>query len=172
MQKTCDFFFGSARWLDDAFVIRDELHTARNCSFSWWSISSSSSLNLSTLLIFFYVSWGGLSSFVVSQDIASKVLSFSQQGPRAICVLSVIGAVSTATLIQPAPSHGAIIYEVCYYYYYDYPQCSKQRHYSCWCCITYWSIGPFRARISITFLSELNWQWLLKPHWKPSCFTR
>ena len=56
--------------------------------------------------------------FVVSQDIASKVLSFSQQGPRAICVLSVIGAVSTATLIQPAPSHGAITYEVCYYYSY------------------------------------------------------
>ncbi|KAG2288082.1 hypothetical protein Bca52824_047686 [Brassica carinata] len=47
----------------------------------------------------------------VGEDIASKVLSFSQQGPRAICVLSVIGAVSTATLIQPAPSHGAIIYE-------------------------------------------------------------
>ncbi|CAF2264551.1 AT-hook motif nuclear-localized protein 11-like [Brassica napus] len=47
----------------------------------------------------------------VGEDIASKVLSFSQQGPRAICVLSVIGAVSTATLIQPAPSHGAITYE-------------------------------------------------------------
>ncbi|KAJ4905267.1 AT-hook motif nuclear-localized protein 11 [Raphanus sativus] len=47
----------------------------------------------------------------VGEDIASKVLSFSQQGPRAICVLSAIGAVSTATLIQPAPSHGAITYE-------------------------------------------------------------
>ncbi|CAH8389159.1 unnamed protein product [Eruca vesicaria subsp. sativa] len=47
----------------------------------------------------------------VGEDIASKVMSFSQQGPRAICVLSAIGAVSTATLLQPAPSHGAITYE-------------------------------------------------------------
>ncbi|KAF8091646.1 hypothetical protein N665_0439s0012 [Sinapis alba] len=47
----------------------------------------------------------------VGEDIASKVMSFTQQGPRAICVLSAIGAVSTATLLQPAPSHGAITYE-------------------------------------------------------------
>ncbi|XP_024012952.1 AT-hook motif nuclear-localized protein 11 isoform X2 [Eutrema salsugineum] len=47
----------------------------------------------------------------VGEDIASKVISFSQQGPRAICVLSASGAVSTATLLQPSPSHGAITYE-------------------------------------------------------------
>ncbi|KAL0714940.1 hypothetical protein Bca4012_021919 [Brassica carinata] len=47
----------------------------------------------------------------VGEDIASKVMSFCQQGPRAICVLSVSGAVSTATLLQPSPSHGAIKYE-------------------------------------------------------------
>ncbi|KAF8108541.1 hypothetical protein N665_0108s0075 [Sinapis alba] len=47
----------------------------------------------------------------VGEDIASKVMSFSQQGPRAICVLSATGAVSTATLLQPSPSHGAIKYE-------------------------------------------------------------
>ncbi|CAD5326433.1 unnamed protein product [Arabidopsis thaliana] len=47
----------------------------------------------------------------IGEDIASKVISFSHQGPRAICVLSASGAVSTATLLQPAPSHGTIIYE-------------------------------------------------------------
>ncbi|CAF2048965.1 BnaA09g39090D [Brassica napus] len=47
----------------------------------------------------------------VGEDIASKVLSFSQQGPRATCVLSVSGAVSTATILQPSPSQGAIKYE-------------------------------------------------------------
>lgn len=51
------------------------------------------------------------------QDIASKVLSFSQQGPRATCVLSVSGAVSTATILQPSPSQGAIKYEVWYLFY-------------------------------------------------------
>ncbi|KAG2252451.1 hypothetical protein Bca52824_082587 [Brassica carinata] len=47
----------------------------------------------------------------VGEDIASKVMSFSQQSPRAICVLSVTGAVSTATILQPSPSQGAIKYE-------------------------------------------------------------
>ncbi|KAL0663177.1 hypothetical protein Bca4012_100014 [Brassica carinata] len=48
---------------------------------------------------------------IVVSDIASKVMSFSQQSPRAICVLSVTGAVSTATILQPSPSQGAIKYE-------------------------------------------------------------
>ncbi|KAG5379844.1 hypothetical protein IGI04_027686 [Brassica rapa subsp. trilocularis] len=48
----------------------------------------------------------------VGEDIASKVMSFSQQSPRAICVLSVTGAVSTATILQRSLSHGAIKYEV------------------------------------------------------------
>ncbi|CAH2063254.1 unnamed protein product [Thlaspi arvense] len=47
----------------------------------------------------------------IGEDIASKVISFSQQGPRAICVLSASGAVSTATLIQQSPIHGTITYE-------------------------------------------------------------
>ncbi|XP_010518226.1 PREDICTED: AT-hook motif nuclear-localized protein 9 [Camelina sativa] len=47
----------------------------------------------------------------IGEDIASKVISFSQQGPRAICVLSASGAVSTATLLQPSASPGAIKYE-------------------------------------------------------------
>lgn len=41
-----------------------------------------------------------------------KIMSFSQQGPRAICVLSANGAVSTATLRQPSTSGGTVTYEV------------------------------------------------------------
>lgn len=46
----------------------------------------------------------------VGEDIATKIISFSQQGPRAICVLSANGSVSTATLRQPS-SPGTITYE-------------------------------------------------------------
>lgn len=52
------------------------------------------------------------SLILLNQDIASKVIAFSQQGPRAICVLSASGSVSTATLLQPSTSPGAIQYEV------------------------------------------------------------
>lgn len=47
----------------------------------------------------------------VGEDIASKVMSFSQQGPRAVCILSANGAVSTVTLRQPAASGGTVTYE-------------------------------------------------------------
>lgn len=72
------------------------------------------------------------------QDIASKVLSFSQQGPRATCVLSVSGAVSAATILQPSPSQGAIKYEVfnIIYYHPHVLLCfTRQRNttHVCWC---------------------------------------
>ncbi|MQL94335.1 hypothetical protein Taro_026993 [Colocasia esculenta] len=44
-------------------------------------------------------------------DIASKIMSFSQQGPRAVCILSANGAVSTVTLRQAASSGGTVTYE-------------------------------------------------------------
>lgn len=47
----------------------------------------------------------------VGEDIASKIMSFSQQGPRAVCILSANGAVSTVTLRQPATSGGNVTYE-------------------------------------------------------------
>ncbi|XP_018479127.1 AT-hook motif nuclear-localized protein 9-like [Raphanus sativus] len=47
----------------------------------------------------------------IGEDIATKVIAFSQQGPRAICVLSASGAVSTATLLQSSSSPAAIQYE-------------------------------------------------------------
>ncbi|RZR79701.1 hypothetical protein BHM03_00005507 [Ensete ventricosum] len=47
-----------------------------------------------------------------AQDIAAKIMSFSQQGPRAVCILSANGAVSTVTLRQSATSGGTVTYEV------------------------------------------------------------
>ncbi|XP_072987442.1 AT-hook motif nuclear-localized protein 11-like isoform X1 [Typha latifolia] len=47
----------------------------------------------------------------VGEDISSKIMSFSQQGPRAICILSATGAVSSVTLRQPATSGGTATYE-------------------------------------------------------------
>ncbi|CAM0943276.1 unnamed protein product [Alopecurus aequalis] len=44
------------------------------------------------------------------EDVAARIMSFSQQGPRAICIISATGAVSTATLHQDSNS-GAVTYE-------------------------------------------------------------
>ncbi|OIW18998.1 hypothetical protein TanjilG_20271 [Lupinus angustifolius] len=45
------------------------------------------------------------------EDITMKVISFSQQGPRAICILSANGAISNVTLRQPDSSGGTLTYE-------------------------------------------------------------
>lgn len=45
------------------------------------------------------------------EDVAEKILSFSQKGPRGICVLSANGAVSNVTLRQPGSSGGILTYE-------------------------------------------------------------
>lgn len=42
-----------------------------------------------------------------------KIISFSQKGPRAICVLSANGVISSVTLRQPDSSGGTLTYEVC-----------------------------------------------------------
>lgn len=47
----------------------------------------------------------------VGEDIATKLMAFSQQGPRAVCVLSANGSVSTVTLSQPSSSGGTVTYE-------------------------------------------------------------
>ncbi|GKU96871.1 hypothetical protein SLEP1_g10054 [Rubroshorea leprosula] len=47
----------------------------------------------------------------IGEDIAAKIMAFSQQGPRAVCVLSANGAVSTVTLSQPSSSGGTVTYE-------------------------------------------------------------
>ncbi|XP_068640846.1 AT-hook motif nuclear-localized protein 9-like [Aristolochia californica] len=47
----------------------------------------------------------------VGEDIATKIMSFSQQGPRAVCILSANGVVSSVTLRQPATSGGTVTHE-------------------------------------------------------------
>ncbi|ONI23050.1 hypothetical protein PRUPE_2G167000 [Prunus persica] len=51
-------------------------------------------------------------TIAMGEDIATKIMSFSQQGPRALCILSANGAVSTVTLRQPSTSGGTVTYEV------------------------------------------------------------
>lgn len=46
------------------------------------------------------------------QDVATRILSFSQKGPRSICILSANGAISNVTLRQPGSSGGTLTYEV------------------------------------------------------------
>lgn len=41
-----------------------------------------------------------------------KVISFSQQGPRAVCILSANGVIKSVTLRQPDSSGGTLTYEV------------------------------------------------------------
>ncbi|XP_074561414.1 AT-hook motif nuclear-localized protein 11-like [Curcuma longa] len=50
-------------------------------------------------------------TIAVGEDVATKIMSFSQQGPRAVCILSANGVVSTVTLRQSATSGGTITYE-------------------------------------------------------------
>ncbi|KAF5451580.1 hypothetical protein F2P56_026673 [Juglans regia] len=50
-------------------------------------------------------------TIAIGEDIATKIMSFSQLGPRALCVLSANGAVSTVTLRQPSMSGGTVTYE-------------------------------------------------------------
>lgn len=45
------------------------------------------------------------------EDVAAKIMSFSQQGPRGICILSANGAISNVTLRQTASSGGTVTYE-------------------------------------------------------------
>ncbi|CAN6834501.1 unnamed protein product [Brassica oleracea] len=45
------------------------------------------------------------------EDVSSKIMAFSQNGPRAVCVLSANGAISNVTLRQAATSGGTVTYE-------------------------------------------------------------
>lgn len=50
-------------------------------------------------------------AIAAGEDVATKIMSFSQQGPRAICILSANGAISNVTLRQPSSSGGTVTYE-------------------------------------------------------------
>ncbi|KAF5185384.1 At-hook motif nuclear-localized protein [Thalictrum thalictroides] len=45
------------------------------------------------------------------EDVASKIMAFSQQGPDTVCILSANGAVGNVTLRQPATYGGTVSYE-------------------------------------------------------------
>ncbi|GMH09222.1 hypothetical protein Nepgr_011062 [Nepenthes gracilis] len=45
------------------------------------------------------------------EDIASKIMAFSRQGPRTVCILAANGSICTVTLQQPAMSGGTMTYE-------------------------------------------------------------
>eukprot|EP00262_Sarcandra_glabra_P007255 TRINITY_DN1993_c2_g1_i1.p1 TRINITY_DN1993_c2_g1~~TRINITY_DN1993_c2_g1_i1.p1 ORF type:complete len:348 (-),score=32.20 TRINITY_DN1993_c2_g1_i1:235-1278(-) len=45
------------------------------------------------------------------EDVSSKILSISQHGPRAVCILSANGAISNVTIRQAATSGGTVTYE-------------------------------------------------------------
>ncbi|XP_028765878.1 AT-hook motif nuclear-localized protein 10 isoform X3 [Neltuma alba] len=45
------------------------------------------------------------------EDVSSKIMSFSQHGSRAVCILSANGAISNVTLRQAATSGGTVTYE-------------------------------------------------------------
>ncbi|MCD7447765.1 hypothetical protein HAX54_034750 [Datura stramonium] len=47
----------------------------------------------------------------VGEDIASKLMAFSEQGPRTICILSAHGAICNVTLRQPAMGGSTVAYE-------------------------------------------------------------
>ncbi|GJX35417.1 AT-hook motif nuclear-localized protein 8-like protein [Tanacetum coccineum] len=46
------------------------------------------------------------------EDIASTLMSFSQQGPRTVSILSASGSISNVTLRQPTSSGGTVTYEI------------------------------------------------------------
>lgn len=48
----------------------------------------------------------------MGQDVSSKIMALTQNGPRAVCVLSANGAISNVTLRQSATSGGTVTYEV------------------------------------------------------------
>ncbi|XVE77121.1 hypothetical protein DITRI_Ditri13aG0036700 [Diplodiscus trichospermus] len=50
-------------------------------------------------------------TIAIGEDIAAKIMSFAQQGPRAVSILSANGAVSTVTLRQSSSSGGSVTYE-------------------------------------------------------------
>ncbi|EOA27415.1 hypothetical protein CARUB_v10023550mg [Capsella rubella] len=45
------------------------------------------------------------------EDVSSKIMALTQNGPRAVCVLSANGAISNVTLRQSATSGGTVTYE-------------------------------------------------------------
>ncbi|CAN0907624.1 AT-hook motif nuclear-localized protein 5 [Linum grandiflorum] len=50
-------------------------------------------------------------SILAGEDIVAKILSFAQQRPRAVCIMSGTGTASSVTLRQPASTEPTVTYE-------------------------------------------------------------
>ncbi|KAE8693803.1 AT-hook motif nuclear-localized protein 9 [Hibiscus syriacus] len=50
-------------------------------------------------------------TIAIGEDIATKLMSFSQQGSREVCILSANGAISTVALLQPSSLGGTVTYK-------------------------------------------------------------
>ncbi|CAM6038512.1 unnamed protein product [Sphagnum compactum] len=50
-------------------------------------------------------------TIAAGEDVASRIMSFVQHGPRAVCVMSATGAISNVTLRQQSSSGGTVTYE-------------------------------------------------------------
>ncbi|KAF7804343.1 AT-hook motif nuclear-localized protein 7-like [Senna tora] len=65
--------------------------------------------------LFAHTAGGDFTPHVVTvhtgEDVAGKILSFAQKGPRGICILSANGAISHVTIRQPGSSGGLLTYE-------------------------------------------------------------
>ncbi|KAA3456287.1 AT-hook motif nuclear-localized protein 1-like [Gossypium australe] len=85
--------------------------------------SSNCHLLASIVELFASTAGGDFTPHVVTvntgEDVAGKILSFSQKGPRGICVLSANGAVSTVCIRQPGSSGGILTYEAWIFLPYD-----------------------------------------------------
>ncbi|KAJ6790484.1 putative AT-hook motif nuclear-localized protein 7 [Iris pallida] len=71
---------------------------------------------LATLGEWFACSAGGsftphVITIAAGEDVAARILSLSQKGPRAVCILSANGTISNVTLRQPGSSGGTLTYE-------------------------------------------------------------
>lgn len=67
-------------------------------------------------MILHSILWKDLIMFIAlcSQDVSAKIMSFSHNGPKSVCILSANGAISNVTLYQAATSGGTVTYEVCF----------------------------------------------------------
>ncbi|MFS7946902.1 putative AT-hook motif nuclear-localized protein [Helianthus anomalus] len=45
------------------------------------------------------------------EDVTSKIISFTKEGPRSVCILSVVGVISHVTLPHASSSVGTVTYE-------------------------------------------------------------
>lgn len=106
-----------------------------------------------------YYSWSGLclcakewSVFsLLVQDVTMKVISFSQQGPRAICILSANGVISNVTLRQPDSSGGTLTYEVSHALTHKSSYCTHG-----FICMSVW-----------IQIKDSEWSYLPQPIWCP-----